>query len=72
MPGASKWPLEHTVGHQNLQKGALRVAFGAQNVEFGKFEAPKVLKMVPLGPLWGAKLVSWGLLGALFNQMLIW
>ena len=27
MPGASKWPLEHTLGHQGPQKGALWVAF---------------------------------------------
>ena len=49
MPGASKWPLEHTLGHQGPQKGALWVALGAQDVEFGSFGAPKVLQMDPLG-----------------------
>ena len=49
MPGASKWPLEHTLGHQGPQKGALWVAFGAQDVEFGSFGTPKVLKTGPLG-----------------------
>ena len=49
MPGASKWPLEHTLGHQGPQKGAIWVAFGAQDVEFGSFGAPTVLKMGPLG-----------------------
>ena len=49
MPGASKWPLEHTLGHRGPQKGALWVAFGGQDVEFGSVGAPKVFKMDPLG-----------------------
>ena len=49
MPGASKWPLEHTLGHQSPQKEALWAAFGGQDVEFGSFGAPKVLKMDPSG-----------------------
>ena len=49
MPGASKWPLVHTLGHQGPQKGALWIAFGPQDDEFGPLWAPKVLKMDPFG-----------------------
>ena len=65
MPAASKWPLAHTLGHQGPQKGALRIAFGAKDVEFGRLWAPKVLKMIPFGTPLGAKSVFGSLSGAL-------
>ena len=65
MPGASKWPLEHTLGHQGPQKGALWVAFGAQDVEFGSFGAPKVLKMDLLGTPLGRQIGIWEPVGSI-------
>ena len=71
MPGASEWPLEHTLGHQGPQKGALWVAFGAQDVEFGSFWAPKVLNMEPFVIIWGAQNGILEPVGDPFDQMLI-
>ena len=41
-------------------------------LNLGHLGHPRCSKWIPWGPLWGGKLVFWSLLGALFDQLLIW